>query len=398
MARDNSLTFHTGHSLHSKDIIRIPESHTLHVGPAACARRHVIKAIEKNDAQNVSHLAISEDDLATGAYEQQIVDALSDLLAMLPKQPRIILICLKCIDDLVGTDTDSLLEFVSDTFPQIRFAITRIDPIALSKTVSPSEKNKATHYQFIEPGQPQDNGITLAGSYERIPEDCELHEVLASWGIGPVRNILDCLTYQDYQDLGKSKACLCMTPMGKRAAQELHSTTGIPWCNAPLGYNPMVIASFYRSLATLLGKPAPLRLAEWEANAEAKLRTTAERASAYQFAVDSSASMQSFLLAKTLLEHGFRVTCVTTKGVTDLERPAYDWIVSNHPATQIVRTHSYKALIEGAYGLSDNLIVIGADFARMIGARRAVDIWHDEGFCAFQGVSKLCDMIQEAAR
>ena len=56
---ESSLTFHTGHNLHSKDTIRIPESHTLHVGPAACARRHAIKALENNDADNMSYLAIS---------------------------------------------------------------------------------------------------------------------------------------------------------------------------------------------------------------------------------------------------------------------------------------------------------------------------------------------------
>lgn len=394
----NSLAFHTGHNLHAKNTVRIPESHTLHVGPAACARRHAIKAFENHDAANVSHLAVSEEDLAAGSYEDRIIEAVATLNETLPAKPRLYFICLKCVDDLIGTDGEAMVETLEKAFPEQRFAITRIDPIMLSDTRSPSEQNKATHYRFIEPNQPHDNGVTLIGSYTDIPTDCELRDVLASWNMGPIRRILDCKTYADYQDLGKSRIAIMASPMGMRAAKELSSIADMPCRKAPLGYSPQAAARFYGELAELCGKPRPANLAQWKAAAESALETAAVAAAEFEFAVDSSASLQSFMLAKTMLEHGFKVSCITTKGVTELEREAYDWIVENAPDVRIVRTHSYQALTKDGYGLNENLIAIGSDFARMIGAKRSVDLWHDEGVFAFQGIFKLCRMIEEAAR
>ncbi|MDO5044638.1 MAG: nitrogenase component 1 [Coriobacteriia bacterium] len=395
---ENRLLFHTGHSHHAKNTVRIPESHTLHVGPASCARRHVIKALENEDAEHISHLSISEENLALGSYEEEIIDAIDDLNLMLPKKPKVYFICLKCIDDLIGTDHESLLDTLKTNHPEQLFAITHIDPIKLSSTVSPFEQNKVTQYQFIEAGQERDEGVTLVGSYADIPESCELRDVLRHWNMGPIRRILDCKSYEEYQALGKSKLAIIMSPMGERAARELNAITGMPCCNAPQDYSPKDCLRFYREIAEYSGKDEPEELLTWEQKSKDMLRQTAEQTKNFGLVVDSSASLQSFHLAKTLIEYGFKVVCVTTKEVKKRERDSYEWILEHSPETKIVRTHSYKVLADKDYELDGDLIVIGADYANMIGAKRVVDMWHDEGFFGFRGIIKLCQMIAKAAK
>lgn len=394
----NSLSFHSGHSFHSKDTIRIPESHTLHVGPAACARRHVIKAHENHDADSVSFLALSEEDVAVG-YSQQIIEAISQLNEVLETKPRLYLICVKCIDDLLGNDDQALLGELHEAFPRLRFAINHIDPIALSSTHSPSEKNKSTLYQFIEAGQERDSGITLMSPYAPIPADCEFRRVIDQWGMGPVRRILECVTYQDYQDLGKSALLLLNSPMAKHAADDLSRRLGTPLIASPLDYSPQSMTLFYRQLAQLFSKPVPPGLERWEAEAHEALASAARAVDArgLSVVVDSSAIMQPFLFAKTLLEYGFPLCCVTTKGITPLEAEAYKWVVDHSPDTLVVRTHSYKAFVGEGYPLPEDPLVIGADFARVLGVSRSVDVWHDEGLFGFQGIVKLAYMIEEAA-
>ena len=392
---ESSLTFPTGHNLHSKDTIRIPESHTLHVGPAACARRHAIKALENNDADNMSYLAISEEDLAKGAYEQEIVKAVAALNDMLPQPPHLYLICMKCIDDLLGTDEDALVSELQMRFPSQKFAVQHIDPIALSVNSSPSEKNKASLYSFIEPNQPKDNGVTLVGAFARIPAECEFHQVMLEWDAGPARNILECRTYDDYQALGRSRASVLTATMGEGAALTLQRA-GIPYCCAELGYSPAGVSAFYRNLADLMGKEPPAHLERWERESSEALKMASKAAQGRSIVVDSSAALQPFLLTKTLMEYGFTIECVSSKGVSSWEKEAHAWIMAHCPNLPVVRTHSYKALEGDAYHLPADAVVIGADFARTLGLTHAVDMWHDEGFFGFYGIKKLARMIEEA--
>ena len=104
----------------AKRIIRIPESHALYLCPNACGRRQGIRALRNGEADHASFLRFSQTDIVSGAYEEQVLQAVGELLDALHPRPRVLSLYVNCIDDFLGTDEDLLAELRA-AFPGMRF-------------------------------------------------------------------------------------------------------------------------------------------------------------------------------------------------------------------------------------------------------------------------------------
>ena len=90
----------------------VPESYQLFVSPAACGRHGALAARMEDRKSRVSYLFLSEDDIVSGGYEDSIIKSAQKLLAHLKrrgKMPKVLMIFVSCIDDLLGTDHDALI-------------------------------------------------------------------------------------------------------------------------------------------------------------------------------------------------------------------------------------------------------------------------------------------------
>lgn len=386
----NALSYRITNTRHAKSITRIPESHSLHVGPAACARRHAIKGFETGDDGNLSYLNLDEADLVSGQYEQLIIDAVGALNKALPERPRIYLIWLKCIDDLLGTDDEALSQELHAAYPGQKFALCHIDPIALGGTSLPGMKMQASYYGFLDAGQKRDGGVNLVGSFVPIDPACELHELIRSWDMGPIRQLQACRRYDEYQAMGKSALTMVLGVMCERAAQHMEERLGIPYCQVGPVYDPEAVAANYRAIADAAGKPLPDMTRETEQAHEA-LRQAARKVAGRPIVIDSSAVAFPFLLAETLIDHGFTISHVMAKRIEDCEVEAKHRLERSHPELSVLRSLGYRSVT--GYGIDPTSIVIGDNCARMLALPHHTDIWHDEGFFGFHGIRKLADEI-----
>ena len=91
----------------------VPEAHLLFVCPSACGRHNAIGGAVSGIKQRVSYLFLTEADIVSGDFEQMIVDNVDILFGMLPKKPKALLIFTSCLDDLLGTDHEPILEELS---------------------------------------------------------------------------------------------------------------------------------------------------------------------------------------------------------------------------------------------------------------------------------------------
>ena len=391
----NTLSYHTANTRHKKDVTRVPGSHSLHVGPSACARRHAIKGFEADDIDNLSFLNLDEADLVSGRYEELIADAVRTLNENLPEKPRIYLIWLKCIDDLLGTDEDALYEELVATFPGQKFAICHIDPIALGGSVMPGMKMQVAYYSFLDSGQPRDGGVNLIGSFVPIDPACEMYSIIDSWDMGPIRRLHDCRTYEEYQAMGRSSLTLVVGFMGELAARSMQDRLGIPYCLAGPVYDPEAVAESYREMAAKAERDLPDLGDELE-SAHRALLDAAQTVAGRPIVIDSSAVMYPFLLARTLVEHGFTVSHIMARRVEDVELEAKRWLEEEHPEITVFRSFNYQSVI--GYDIEVRSIVVGEECARMLGLPHHTDIWHDEGFFGFHGIRKLAGEIAAAAK
>ena len=111
----------------------LPESYQLFVSPAACGRHGAIGAYMQGRKQRVSYLYLEEDDIVSGGYEELIADAAIELLEHLEhagKLPKVLMIFVSCIDDLLGTDHEAIVQTLSEKRPDVRFTFCHMNPIS----------------------------------------------------------------------------------------------------------------------------------------------------------------------------------------------------------------------------------------------------------------------------
>ncbi len=376
-----------------KITLNVPESHSLHVCPAACARRNGIRAIKNGEKKQMSFLYITETDVISGCYEQIIGDAVDTLLTVLEPLPHVFLIYVNCIDDFLGTDENALVEELGQRFPRQRFTVCHIDPVASNDKIPPGMKLHDRLYSFLEDTGKKDGGINLIGNYVSLDPDSEFFTVLSGWGTRQVREIISCTTYNQFAHMAGSRLNLVLMQMGQYAAQHMEERLGIPWIFQPTSYDLDVVEQNYRDLANALGEICP-SLTLYRHNAEAEIAQTLAYIREIPILVDSSATMLPFAMAAALCRYGFHVRAVFAVHWKEEDSVQRDWLAQTHPEIQIIHTESYETVL--GYELPRNSIAIGFDSAYTLKAEHFVDMQHDESFMGFHGICKLMRQMREA--
>ncbi|MBS5451389.1 MAG: nitrogen fixation protein NifE [Coriobacteriia bacterium] len=388
-------------------ILRIPESHDLHLCPNSCGRRQGIRALKNGEADHASFLSFSQADVALGDYVRQIDDAVDAVLARVSPRPRVLRLHVNCIDDFLGTDTDALLAGLAQRHPDVTFLLARLNPIAedVRGGESPAQAVQSGLYAPLVPVAPQDHdaGINVVGTFARLPQGSEVYDVLAALGTraDEVRDLLSCPTFADYQLMARSRLTLSVGHLGDTAAADMEGRLGIPWMAWPACYDLDEISRRYGRLADLLGAGASDvaeqvtgLLAEARAKAEAALSRAREVLGDMPLYVDTSASLMPFSLACTLLECGFNVRAVFALHSKGWDDDARHVLEAAHPDVLVITSQGIEA-IQG-FDLPREAVSVGRDAAFLVRANHVADLYHDEGHFGFDGVARLADLLAES--
>lgn len=375
-------------------VLHIPGSHTLYIGPSACTRRHAIRAMEYGDRKDVSFLFITEADVISGDYENLIEEAVEELLSVLEPAPHIFLLSVFCIDDFLGTDEEALLDRMHQRFNSRRFAVQHINPVTFDEDhKNGMMKNHLNMYSFLIPEKEHDKGINFLGSFVSLEPECEFLQILKDWGIGPVRELFKCNTYEDYQSMAKSCLNIGMRYVTDDTVKFMTDTLSIPYYYFPASYDVKYIAEGYRHIASLLNKPMP-DIDEQAVRAEKYARETAKLLQGLPVAIDSSAFILTFTTAETLINYGFNIKYIfRSRRMFEYDKPAYEEIINNYKSIEIFWKDDYGNLDTG--GGKTNCLAIGADCGRLLNATYFANVWHDEGYYGFHGICRLMSLIRK---
>lgn len=373
-----------------KRTLAIPESHTLYLCPNACARRRGLRALRNGVMDDVSFLRFSQADIVTGSYERSAIEACSRLLAALPRRPRVISLYVNCIDDFLGTDARALVDELSNLHPDVRFILSRINPISddVSKT-----KLQSIHMRLYEPLEPlaeHDGGVTLLGHFEEIPAASEFHRVVASLGLGPVRQVFTCADFDEYGLLAKSRFALSLSHLGDAALDDFGKRLGVAGMRWHASYALDEIGRRYRRLAALCG--GSVDCAEYATKARMAVERARAAVGRRPIAVDSSASLKPFTLALDLLSYGFNVRAVFALHAKADDSDAARRLAEEYPEVDVVRDGGAGAVRGASHAAKGAAwIAVGSDVAFLLETPCTVDMYHDEGHFGFQGVKALME-------
>lgn len=245
-------------------------------------------------------------------------------------------------------------------------------------------------YEPLEPLAEHDGGVTLLGHFEEIPAASEFHRVVASLGLGPVRQVFTCADFDEYGLLAKSRFALSLSHLGDAALDDFGKRLGVAGMRWHASYALDEIGRRYRRLAALCG--GSVDCAEYATKARMAVERARAAVGRRPIAVDSSASLKPFTLALDLLSYGFNVRAVFALHAKADDSDAARRLAEEYPEVDVVRDGGAGAVRGASHAAKGAAwIAVGSDVAFLLETPCTVDMYHDEGHFGFQGVKALME-------
>ncbi len=383
----------------------IPQSHQIFVCPSACGRHGALGAIKQGLKKRLSYLYLEESDVISG-YDDAIYDAVDELLERLAERPKVIIVFVSCLDDLIGTDGDAVIAELSERYPDVKFRMGHMNPIQTDSDEPPLVSIWKNVYSLMERSADMYKpAVNMLGNYVAIDEKNEFIEVLKQLGIG-VYHIENLDTYEELKDMGNHALNLLLTSAVEKVAKQLNREQDMAYLHSPVNYNLAEIRESYR---ILLDKCVELNLFDKEdsrlVEVENILKESEKRAlSAIQKAkilignrdinIDYSAFNHPFSAAKFFYENGFSIKRVYAKEMDEADRD-YQWI-KNETDIEIIPIKKHD--IVHMWKEHEDSISIGLEAAYVSGSRHVVSVFQDEKMYGYHGVCLLMEHLMNCIK
>ena len=369
----------------------IPESHQLFVCPFACGRHGALGGELNGIKEQISYLYIDEADIVSGNYEDLIPEGVKELLENLPEPPKVLMIFVSCLDDLLGTDHVSLTERLTKAHPGIRFLSCHMNPISLDTKSPPPVTMQKKIYSLLRPGDTSLRAVNLIGSHEGIHPDCELYRVLRENGFC-IRHIAGCRTLEEFMEMADSCLNIVLSPIALAAAREMETNLGIPYLQHTISYLPEEIEAFYRELSKRLDIAIDTK--EWFLEAMEAVAETKRLVGEMAIAIDYQAVKKPLTLAAALLDWGFCVRLLLLDEIRKFEKDRHG------PLAKVAGLVMVNGLGHDMvhFPKGGNYLCIGFDAAHATDSRHFVDVLTDGSWFGYHGIRSLMEGMAEAFR
>lgn len=385
-----------------------PESVQLFICPSACGRHGAIGAMKQGLKERLFYLYVDQSDIIDG-YDDLIPDAVDEVLEILEPFPRVFFLFVSCLDDLIGTDHEALLEVLGTRHPDIEFRMCHMNPISLGTKTPPPVSIQNNLYSLLGTGKRRDQGadtaenqwgegINAIGNLEATADTSEIHDFLTAYGGTRLRHISQYKTFDAYQEMAGSKANLVLGAPGRQAAQQMEKRLGIPWIFMPITYNIEEIEGNYRKLKEFLfpDQAELFDTAPCRAEARKAVEEAAGKVGDLPIIIDASATAQPFGMAAALIQYGFHVARVEAQDCMAFDRPHMDWLKEHCPEVEICQPEHHKAVM--FQRRMEKSLAIGVEGAYIAGSKHVADLFNDSGMFGYDGVCRLMKLIEEAAK
>ncbi|MCR5784301.1 MAG: nitrogenase component 1 [Eubacterium sp.] len=374
----------------------IPDSYFLFVSPAACGRHGALGARMEGRKKRVSYLFLTEQSIVSGDYEQMLKDAVSEVMIYLEKRnrkPKVMGIFVSCIDDLLGTDHVALMDELEADYPGVRFIDCHMNPTSTDTGIPPLVNVQNKLYLTLEQSDKKDMGVNIIGNLEAVKKSSELYEVLEKTGVSQVRHISYFDSFENYQDMSKSRLNILVAPSGEYACKNMSQKLGIPYEKSFIAFRPQNIRENYEKISSALGEKCP-DLDEYEAEAYKALKEAKEYLNGAPLIIDEEAITRPFEFARCLLENGMNVRRIYSQQVLPSDKENYEWVSLNHPEIQIRQPQNPKVTVEEH--VDEDWIAIGYSAGYLSGAKHVVDIGGQNGLYGYKGLMALLEKIKDS--
>lgn len=377
----------------------MPESCQLFVCPPACGRHGALGAIRQGFKNRLSYLYLEESDIVSG-YDNAIIETVGEFLERRKERPKVMVIFVSCLDDLIGTDGDAVIDALSDLYTDIKFCMCHMNPISNDSEEPPLVSLWKSLYHLMEgTGSEMVRKVNVIGSQVPVHEESELHEIMKTLGIQEVCHIGKCTSYEEFRGMGDNCLNIVVTKSAEKAAQNLFAASGMEYIKAPVSYDYSKIEENYKQIFEKLLElnmvtPKDVQAARTVLeNKKGEARKAVEQAKELikkeKIYLDDSAFANPFPVAKFLIEQGFSVDAVYVSELDETEE-SYRWLIEN-TETAVKNAHGYLAVKE--WQTDTPGIAMGLEAAYMSGSKHILSVFQDEGMYGYYSVIQLMEKL-----
>ena len=207
----------------------IPESRILFVCPVSCARIICLNAVKYGYKDRIDVLALTEDDIVSGNYEEKTIEAACEVMETVEPKPKALILYVSCIDAMLGNDHSFQTQEIMDRFPGLNCFVLRMCPITRFSGDNPMVAlNKDMAAPLPEEAVEKEKIAAFLGSNIAYDPECELVKLLTDNGYRALHIEERGARYEDYLKIRNASLNLCLMPFASSAGKLLSERFGTP--------------------------------------------------------------------------------------------------------------------------------------------------------------------------
>ena len=284
--------------------LAIPDSIMLIVAPGCCGRNTSLISSMREYDNRFFYLMMDETDIVTGRHLKKIPKAVEEICESLEKKPSVVMICITCVDALLGTDMERVCRKAEERAglpvrPCYMYALTR------EGRKPPMVHVRQSLYSLLEPAKKKGNVVNLLGFFSPLVDDCELYDILHSAGIKTIHEISRCRNFDEYKTMSEANFNLVLHQEARAAAEDFHERLKIPFIELRRLYQTDKIENQYQAFGSVLG--VTFDTTAYRKAAEQAVENFRKVCPDASFAVGECMNGDPFELALALVKYGFQV-------------------------------------------------------------------------------------------
>lgn len=369
--------------------LSIPGSVMLIVSPGCCGRN--TSAITRNEVyrHRYFYYLMNETDIVTGRHLSRIPEAVKEIVDDLDYTPSVVMICITCVDALLGTDMERVAKKCEE------YAHVRVRPCYMYALTREGRKPPMVHvreslYSLLEKRPKNPRAVNILGYFSPLDDQTELYDYLKQMGITVINELSRMKSYEQFLKMAEANFNLILHPEARYAAKKMRENLNIGNIELTRFYNLDLIHSQYQAFAHALNSSiddqAEYQQAKQAVNEMKVFQNTA-------IAIGETINADSFELALALTRMGFKVKEIYAtvspshlKYIKALDRLSPDTLVFCNNEPTMLYYDSSK---------SDVTLTLGKDAAFYHPGVRHLDFNDDVQPFGYQGLIRLLKEMRE---
>ncbi len=373
--------------------LSIPGSVMLIISPGCCGRNTGEITRIPGYENRFFYLLMDETDLVTGRHLRKIPEAVQEIVDFLPEKPSVVMLCITCVDALLGTDMERVSRKAEEA------AGVRVRPCYMYALTREGRKPPMVHvreslYSLVDKQKKRGSTVNLLGFFAQLQDDFELYEMLRGIGVKQINEMGRCESFADFQRFGEANFSLVMNREAVPAALDMEKRLGIPFILLARFYDIDAVQRQYQALAQALNLPLETDLGYAQAkDAIEKLKKA--RPSLY-FNVGESMNGNPFEMSAALVKYGFRVGEIYGNPTAEDFR-YLQFLAEKSPTTRILSNMEPTMLYYDSSTCPCD-VTLGKDAAFYQPQAKHVRFSEDEQPYGYAGIRRLMEEILEGVK